>query len=162
MDGLFIGEIRDSATRRAALDFAATREPVVTTIHAGGFTDAIIRLINPDGVSDQSALRMSVAQCLHTIIYIDLAFKENGDPHPVIMALPGSQQGVKAAIADGDAKKIGQAINAALTNIREEEGGINPGTAYEVAKDSGATKESIMAAYPPDVRATDPESGLPR
>ncbi len=153
IDGLFIGEVRDGLTRSACLDFAATREPVATTIHAGGFADAVLRLTKPEpGGMDQATLRLLLAQCLHAFIYVDMAYSEKGEPIPVILAAPGQLAAFRAAISESNPKTLGSAINQALTNCREDEGGVNANLAFNTARNAGATESSILAALPPDLR----------
>lgn len=60
-DILFIGEIRDSETARAAADMARTGVRVITTIHAGDNLTALRRLIELGGNSPLSVLDVVTA-----------------------------------------------------------------------------------------------------
>jgi twitching motility protein PilT len=152
IDALFIGEIRDDETRSAVLDHAATREPVLTTLHAGSIADAILRLTKQQGGSDQNSLRLSLSQCLDTVLYVDMAFTDAGVPVPVVIAIPGAFQPFRNAIAEAPAKTLNSQINQAITSCSAAEGGINGAQAYEAAIQAGATRDSVLAALPPDLR----------
>jgi len=152
IDGLFIGEVRDFESRSLCLAFASTREPVVTTIHTGGFSDAIVRMTEPDkNGMDTSTMRMLLARSLHTIIYVDLAYSEKGEAVPVIIALPGGAGSLRNAIAEGPVRNLEPAFAHAIMSVSDAEGGISPLRAIASARQRGATAASIRAALPPDV-----------
>jgi twitching motility protein PilT len=156
IDGLFIGEIRDSETRRVCLAHAATSEPVVTTIHAGGIGHAALRLTGSEpGVTEgeQGFLRLSLTQCLHTIIYINLAYNEKGEAVPVVIAAPAKMTALRNAIVSSDPKTLTNQVNQAVLTVTDEEGGISPARAMASARALGATEASIIAALPGDLRA---------
>jgi len=154
LDGLFIGEVRDTETRDECLDFAATKEPLVTTIHAGGFADAVLRFTRPvQGGVDQATLRLSLAQCLHSIVYVSLAYTEKGEPVPVILVLAGQLPAARSAIGDLNPKTLGQQLNAALQNSNDNDGGINVLRAIKAARAAGATEESVKAAIPSELHS---------
>lgn len=152
INGLFIGEVRDFESRSLCLAFASTREPVVTTIHTGGFSDAIMRMTDTDQHGmDHSTMRMLLARCLHTIIYVDLAYTEKGEAVPVILALPGGVGSLRNAIAEGPVRNLKPAFAHAIMSVSDAEGGISPLRAIATARQRGATAASIRAALPPDV-----------
>ena len=152
IDGLFVGEVRDTETRDECLDFAATKEALITTIHAGGLADAVLRFTRPvQGGVDQATLRLALAQCLHAIVYVNLAFNDKGEPQPVFLVLPGQEASVRSAIADLNPKTLGTQLNAALQSCSIDKGAINVNNSARAAKRAGATEDSIKAAFPADM-----------
>ena len=151
IDGLFIGEARDPSTRNACLDFAATEEPVVTTVHACGLADAILRLTHSEDGRDTASLRHVLSQCLHSIVYVKLAYTSDGKPVPVITALPGHIPAVRNAIATGNPATISTSLSQALAGC-EEQGGASGGKALQSATERQATEASAKEALPPEAR----------
>jgi Tfp pilus assembly pilus retraction ATPase PilT len=147
MDGLYLGEIRNDETLRAGLDFARTREPVVSTYHAGSIGDAVASLYNTSGVSWNIACS-TIGSVLTSIIYINLAYTEKGVPVPVVMFLPFHDPVIRKTLFTGDQSKLGYLIDEACNGERQVEGKISRKDAVDRARMAGATSASIMKALP--------------
>ena len=158
VQGLFIGEVRNEVSLQVCLDLAATRAPVVTTLHSGGLADAIMRLgRGTDRGSDSASRRYQLAQCLHAIVYVDLARKA-GDPAappiPVIVVLPAQVPAVRSAIAEGNPKTMETALAQALQSLERNRGGISAQVAFDAAVNAGADSTSALLALPEELRTS--------
>ncbi|MBL9205910.1 MAG: Flp pilus assembly complex ATPase component TadA [Opitutaceae bacterium] len=149
IDGLMVGEVRTGPDMASTLNVCGAREPVVTTLHARSIMDAILRILNlASKHMDDDVARRSLAQCLDTILYVDLAYSKEGRPVPVVLSAPFGAPSIRKNIAEGTRSSMLQALTTAF------EGGMVPGTirkdvAIDNAKRSGGTEASILAALPP-------------
>lgn len=149
MDALFVGEIRHVLALRTCLEFAGMREPVITTIHGGSIAHSLIRLFTVAGKSmTETALKRSLAQCLHAVVYVNLAFTKHGRPVPVVMCLPGNPLEIRQIIAEENPEIFGQKVDGWMNSNANFPGVINRETALNNAIAMGATRESALAAMP--------------
>jgi twitching motility protein PilT len=149
MDALFVGEIRHVLALRTCLEFAGMREPVITTIHGGSIAHSLIRLFTVAGKNmTEAALKRSLAQCLHAVVYVNLAFTKYGRPVPVVMCLPGNPIEVRQIIAEENPEIFGQKVEGWMKSNGSFPGVINHEAALNNAVAMGATRESALAALP--------------
>jgi twitching motility protein PilT len=149
MDALFVGEIRHVLALRTCLEFAGMREPVITTIHGGSIAHSLIRLFTVAGKNmTEAALKRSLSQCLHAVIYVNLAFTKHGRPVPVVMCLPGNPIEIRQVIAEENPELFGQKVDGWMKSNVNFPGVINHETALNNAIAMGATRESALAALP--------------
>jgi twitching motility protein PilT len=149
MDALFVGEIRHVLALRTCLEFAGMREPVITTIHGGSIAHSLIRLFTVAGKNmTEAALKRSLSQCLHAVIYVNLAFTKHGRPVPVVMCLPGNPIEIRQIIAEENPELFGQKVDGWMKSNGNFPGVINHETALNNAIAMGATRESALAALP--------------
>ena len=156
IDGLFIGECRNAATFRVCLDAATTHEPCITTLHSGGFADALTRALSfaqqtmPAGVAE-----FALSQALHSIVHVSLAYGEDGMPIPMVAVLPfWSSDKVRKMLIESCTSPV-----AMLDHIRhilrdgDMPGVVGYDAAAEVARLKGATEDSIRRAkaYSPEL-----------
>jgi Tfp pilus assembly pilus retraction ATPase PilT len=152
IDGLYLGETRSAKTLRAAMLFARTREPVVTTYHAGSIGDAISSLFNASKLPWELACSM-IGTALHSVTYINLAYATDGTPVPVVMVLPvNNDQTIRQSILRGDQAKLAYFIDTACNGERLVEGAISRRMARQRAITAGATEASVEKALPADPR----------
>jgi twitching motility protein PilT len=149
MDALFVGEIRHVLALRTCLEFAGMREPVITTIHGGSIAHSLIRLFTVAGKNmTETALKRSLAQCLHAVVYVNLAFTKHGRPVPVMMCLPGNPIEIRQIIAEENPEIFGQKVDGWMKSNAAFPGVINHEAALNNAVAMGATRESALAALP--------------
>ena len=156
IDGLFIGECRNAETFRVCLDAATTHEPCITTLHSGGFSDALTRALSfaqqsmPAGVAE-----FSLSQALHSILHVSLAYTPEGLPIPMVAVLPfWSSDRVRKMLISSASSPV-----ALLDQIRhilrdaDIPGVIGYDAAAAMAHAQGATDESIIRAkaYSPEL-----------
>ena len=142
IEGLMIGECRTSDTFRYVLEIASAREPVVTTLHAGGIADAIIKMVTmaTDKYGPDVA-RTTLAQTIHSVFDVRMGYTKEGRPCPMIALLPFFKHDrLKKLITDFDANKIKDYIKEEMEEGKLDEGFINYETASHFAKDRGAIK----------------------
>ncbi len=151
LDGLFLGEIRDPFSLSTALNFAGAHEPVITTFHAGSIPDAITRMVTmASSVMSEKVAKMTLAQCLHSIIFTNLSFNAKGQAIPTMLCLPIQSPAVRKMIAECDPTNLHTLIESALANPSQAgRGAITRAQALEEAKTLGASAESLAAALPP-------------
>lgn len=147
IDALFIGEIRNGATRDECLDFAASKEAVVTTIHAGCYSDALLRLIqpSPNGMG-MEALRLSVTQTLSYMLHVALAYTKEGAPVPLITCINAQSSHVRPTLTEMNTKTLSNQVTSALAHGSADEGFIPATKAIEAALRQGATLDSVKQA----------------
>jgi hypothetical protein len=132
--------------------FARTREPVVTTYHAGSIGDAISSLFNASKLPWELACSM-IGTALHSVTYINLAYATDGTPVPVVMVLPvNNDQTIRQSILRGDQAKLAYFIDTACNGERLVEGAISRRMARQRAITAGATEASVEKALPADPR----------
>jgi twitching motility protein PilT len=149
MDALFVGEIRHVLALRTCLEFAGMREPVITTIHGGSISHSLIRLFTVAGKNmPEAALKRGLAQCLHAVVYVNLAFTKYGRPVPVVMCLPGNPIEIRQIIAEENPEIFGQKVDGWMKSNPSFPGVINHEAALNNAIAMGATRESALAALP--------------
>jgi Tfp pilus assembly pilus retraction ATPase PilT len=151
IDGMYIGECRNATVLRCALDFATAYEPVVTTLHARDIADAILRVIAM--ASKEMAaevVKLTLLQCLHTILHVRLGFDQDGLAVPIVTAFPFWRHDEKIAksLSTDNAGNLRQVINEKLNNGYESEGYISEEKAIRFAIERNATQESIEAVVP--------------
>lgn len=78
-DILMIGEIRDTATMKAALEAAETGHLVLGTLHAGSAIEAIMRMESFFMQNEQNSICTQIAQSLNCIIVQQLLGAINGE-----------------------------------------------------------------------------------
>lgn len=156
IDGIFFGEIRTAQTLIRALEFAAAREPVVATFHAGSIADALVRAVSmatrelgPD------TAKLSIAQALHSIIYTDLAFDKNDKPVSVAVSFPFREPKAKELISKFEPLELGRSIETFLKNGSSQLGYINREVAVNLAIGEGAIPALAKAALPPELQMAD-------
>lgn len=150
LHALYMGELRTSYSLLEAMNRAGANEPVIATYHAGSITDAIIRMLTQGGeyLKDDVVVR-NLAQCLAVLIYVDLAYTQEGKPVPVITSLPFNDT-MRARLSTGKREDILRAMEIAKQNANGLKGFITRQAAAEAAKKAGATQVSIDAALPRD------------
>ena len=74
-----IGEIRDTATMKAALEAAETGHLVLGTLHAGSAIEAIMRMESFFMQNEQNSICTQIAQSLNCIIVQQLLGAINGE-----------------------------------------------------------------------------------
>ncbi len=67
-DVIVVGEVRDAATMRIALQAAETGHLVLASVHAGSATDAVQRIINLFDPQEQQTVRANLAEALVGIV----------------------------------------------------------------------------------------------
>lgn len=147
IDGLFIGEVLNSSILKTALKYGCTKEPVVTTLHAGSISDALMRLFNVAaetyGMEDLAKAR--ILKNLHCIVYVTLAFDKDSKPIPVTRLYQIRNVQQRNELNSLSALQI-------LSNIEEsmkksgQAGIIGEQEAISVARVLGATEESLALA----------------
>lgn len=154
IDGLFIGECRNATTFKVVLDAAITHEPCITTLHAGGFADAITRLVSfAQSFSSTEVACFTISQALHSILHVSLAYTAEGKPVPMVAVLPfWSDDNVRKILSDFNPVNLTDKIR----NIMRDntiKGLVSYDMAAATALAAGATQESIDAAksYSPEV-----------
>jgi Tfp pilus assembly pilus retraction ATPase PilT len=155
IDGLYVGETRNGLTMAKVLEFSSAQEPVLTTIHAGSIGDAIIRassMLCQIGIPEKM-VNVSLAQCLHGVFYVNLAYTENKSPIPIILYLPcNNNANIRKAITEMDPRNLNTAIEESLrTSIAL--GGITRQMAQDVGFNNfKIRKEQIAQALPNEVK----------
>ncbi len=146
MDGLFIGEVLSASILRTALKYGCTKEPVVTTLHAGSVSDALLNLFNVASESYGMELaRALVLKNLHSIVYSTLAFDPSGRPVPVIRLFQFRDVGKRSELLGLDPVRILTSIEDSM--MRENQPGIiGPNEALNSARKRGATDHSARKA----------------
>jgi len=154
IDGLFIGECRNASTFKVVLDAAITHEPCITTIHAGGFADAITRLVSfAQSFMSQNVAQFTISQALHSILHVSLAYTDEGKPVPMVAVLPfWSDDNVRKILTDFDPVNLTDRIRTILRD-NAIKGLVSYDMAAATALAAGATQASIDAAkaYSPEV-----------
>lgn len=154
IDGLFIGECRNAPTFRVCLDAATTHEPCITTIHAGGFADALTRAISfAQTTMPKDMAEFSLSQALHSILHISLAYTPSGRPIPMVAALPfWSTDNMKKMLINTTPIEMLDQIRNILRD-GDLPGVVSHDEAARHALAQGATEESVRAAraYSPEV-----------
>lgn len=151
IDALFVGEIRDAETRDECVDFAAAKEVIVTTIHAGSVSDAVLRLMKPSNRMDMPALKTSLSQVLAYVVYVALAYTSRGEPVPVYIGFNAQEPSIRSVLAGSDPAAIKSAITNQVTGLvstSANDNAIPVREGVKMALAKGATKESVMAALP--------------
>jgi twitching motility protein PilT len=77
-DVIVLGEMRETATMRAALTAAETGHLVLTTLHTGSAVQTIERIIDAFGGSEQSQVRAQLAQSLSAVVCQRLIPRKHG------------------------------------------------------------------------------------
>jgi len=148
IDGLFLGEVRTAEAMDTCFAFAGTHEPVITTLQGGSIADALVRALNlASERKGWEMAKLTLTQCLHAIIHVDLAFYEKGVPVPVVLCMPAKSNRIRQIIADATPATLLNQINAALNDCRAEEGFIGPQAAQQQACKRGAELESVRALF---------------
>jgi len=154
IDGLFIGECRNAQTFRVCLDAATTHEPCITTLHSGGFADALTRAMSfAQNTMPKSMAEFSLSQALHSILHISLAYTPSGRPIPMVSVLPfWSSDNVKKLLINMTPVEM---LDQIRNIMREADlpGVVSYDAAARHALSQGATEESVRAAraYSPEV-----------
>lgn len=78
-DILMIGEIRDTATMKTALNAAETGHLVLGTLHASSVNEVIMRMEGFFSIKEISAIRTQIASCLNSIIVQQLVVDVHDD-----------------------------------------------------------------------------------
>lgn len=146
IDALFIGECRSPSTFKVALEAATTHEPCITTLHSGGFADAIARCraFASRDFGDSGA-RFALSQAFHSILHITLAFDANYKPIPVVAVLPfWSDDKLRGLVYDEPVKML-STIKQYMSEAHIK-GLVNYNQAAQCARDKGATEISIRSA----------------
>jgi Tfp pilus assembly pilus retraction ATPase PilT len=104
------------------MQFSASKEPLITTIHAASIADCLVRVI---GMSEQafspSTARLLLASCLEGVFFVNVTFTDKGEPVPVVEFLsPQSSAAVRNAIAEGNAKDLVRKIQDELQHGKQE------------------------------------------
>lgn len=104
-DILMIGEIRDTATMKAALEAAETGHLVLGTLHAGSAIEAVMRMESFFMQNEQNSICTQIAQSLNCIIVQQLLEAINGELvccMEILLALPA----VKNIIRQGQNQQL--------------------------------------------------------
>jgi Tfp pilus assembly pilus retraction ATPase PilT len=154
ISGLFIGEIREHNSLATALEFSGAHASVITTFHAGSISDCIVRMVTmASNAMKENVAKTTLAQCVHSILYANLAFTEKGDAIPIVMCLPVQHATVRKLIAECNPTSMQMDLEAALNNPEVAgRGAITREMCIAEALAKGATKESIAAALPPPIQ----------
>jgi twitching motility protein PilT len=149
IDGLLIGECRDERGIKLSLAAASADEPVLTTIQAGGIADAIIRTLNlATPTLGAEVARLTLASCLHAVIYVNLSFDKKGLPVPVLMCLPTTDPKVRRIIAETRPELLAKALETHMTDasIKDKNGMVTSNRAIGVATRMSADRELTLRA----------------
>lgn len=104
-DILMIGEIRDTATMKAALEAAETGHLVLGTLHAGSAIEAVMRMESFFMQNEQNSICTQIAQSLNCIIVQQLLEAVDGELvccMEILLALPA----VKNIIRQGQNQQL--------------------------------------------------------
>lgn len=156
IDGMFFGEIRTAKTLIKSLEFAAAREPVVATFHAGGIADGLVRAMSMGTreLGGETA-KLAISQAIHTVIYTDLAFDENDKPVSVVVAMPFNEPKAKKLIASFAPLTLSREIEDYLKEGSSALGYVNRDLASQFAISLGAIPELVDTALPPELQMLD-------
>jgi Tfp pilus assembly pilus retraction ATPase PilT len=150
MDALFVGEIRHALALRTCLEFSGMHEPVITTLHGGSISHCLVRLLTLTGKNmSEASVKRSLAQCIHAVVYVNLAFTKMGVPVPVVMCMPVNTLEIRKILMEEAPEVLSQKIEGWMKNNTKHPGVIDYDTALSNAVAAGATRESVVAALPP-------------
>ncbi len=151
MDGLFLGEIRSALALRTCLEFAGMREPVITTAHGGSIGAGLGRILTlAEQEMSEATAKRALAQSIHSVLYVNLAFTDRGAAVPVVMCLPATQE-VRRIIAENSPENFERHVQVFMKDHPKAPGMINFEKAREAGRRSSADSASIEAALPPEV-----------
>jgi Tfp pilus assembly pilus retraction ATPase PilT len=150
MDALFVGEIRHALALRTCLEFSGMHEPVITTLHGGSIAHCLVRLLTLTGKNmSEASVKRSLAQCIHAVVYVNLAFTKMGVPVPVVMCMPVNSPEIRKILIEEQPELLNQKIDGWMRTNANHPGVIDYETALSNAVTAGATRESVVAALPP-------------
>ena len=148
IDGLFLGEVRTAEAMDTCFSFAGTHEPVISTLQGGSIGDALVRAMNlASEKKGWEMAKLTLTQCLHSIIHVDLAFDDKGAPVPVVLCMPAKSNAIRQIISTATPASLLNQINAALNDGRPEEGFIGPAASQQQACKRGAELDSVRGLF---------------
>ncbi len=99
-DVILVGEIRDLATMRTALQAAETGHLVLASLHARSVVDAVNRVIDVFPVEEQRQARTTIAEAVRGVICQHLVPAADGQGRRLVMEIAVATPRVREAILD--------------------------------------------------------------
>ncbi|MGC2129967.1 MAG: PilT/PilU family type 4a pilus ATPase [Candidatus Aquilonibacter sp.] len=109
-DVIMLGEMRDSATMRAALTAAETGHLIFTTLHTGSAVQTIERIIDAFGGAEQSQVRSQLAQSLTAVVCQRLIPRKHGPGRRAAVEVLLVNDAVRAMIRESKTHLIRNAM----------------------------------------------------
>ncbi|MBR7149589.1 MAG: Flp pilus assembly complex ATPase component TadA, partial [Oscillospiraceae bacterium] len=110
-DVILLGEMRDAETIRTAMTAAETGHTLIATLHTKGAVNTIDRIVDAFPSTQQTQIRVQLAQVLHTVVSQQLLPDVHGGLVPAyeIMHINSA---IRALIRDNNTHQIDNAIAA--------------------------------------------------
>ncbi len=105
-DVIYIGEMRDPDTIRAAIDAASTGHLVLSTFHSNTAVDAILRVVSFFDPVERDLVRLQLRESLKCIICQRLLPKKGGGRVPALEFLFNDSRLIADSIQRGDTSSI--------------------------------------------------------
>lgn len=105
-DVILVGEIRDLATMRTALQAAETGHLVLASLHASSVVDAVNRVIDVFPVEEQRQARRTIAESLQGVLCQQLVPAASGAGRRMVMEIAVGTPRLREAVADPDKTEL--------------------------------------------------------
>jgi twitching motility protein PilT len=145
-DVIFIGEMRDPDTIRAAIDAASTGHLVLTTFHSNTAAEVVNRIVSFFDPVERDLVRLQLRDSLKCVICQRLLPKKGGGRIPALEFLFNDSRTIADSIQKGDSVGIRVGMQQTISESRIFEKSL-----YELVKLGLITLETALA------NATTPE-----
>ena len=145
-DVIFIGEMRDPDTIRAAIDAASTGHLVLTTFHSNTAAESVNRIVSFFDPVERDLVRLQLRDSLKCVICQRLLPRKGGGRIPALEFLFNDSRTIAEAIQKGDSAGIRMGMQQTISESKIFERSL-----YELSKMGLITLETALA------HATTPE-----
>jgi twitching motility protein PilT len=145
-DVIFIGEMRDPDTIRAAIDAASTGHLVLTTFHSNTAAEVVNRIVSFFDPVERDLVRLQLRDSLRCVICQRLLPKKGGGRVPTLEFLFNDSRLIAESIQKGDSAGIRVGMQQTISESKIFERSL-----YELVKLGQITMETALA------NATTPE-----
>lgn len=113
---IFIGEMRDPDTIRAAINAAATGHLVVSTLHANTASEVVNRVVSFFDPVERDLVKLQLRDCIQCIICQRLLPKTGGGRIPALEFMFNDTKHISDSILAGDSIGIRVGMQQSLSN----------------------------------------------
>lgn len=155
-DVIFIGEMRDPETIRAAINAAATGHLVISTLHANSASEVVNRIVSFFDPVERDLVKLQLRDSLKCVICQRLMPKKGGGRLPALEIMVNDIKPISDGIIEGDTDhiRVGMQQTVSHSFLFEEylvrmykQGLIDVETARDFTTDVSTFDQMIMGTY---------------
>ena len=155
-DVIFIGEMRDSDTIRAAIDAAGTGHLVISTFHANNAAEVINRIVSFFDPVERDLVRLQLRDCIRCVMCQRLLPRKEGGRVPALEFLMNDTIQIGDCILSGDtsAMRVAMQQTSSESTILEtsllalmKEGLVGDETAIDYASNAAVLEQMRLGTY---------------